>query len=537
MKKGMALLAALLLMLTLWAGDPALAETAPGRNAELDAAFAAGEPVRLVPVEPDGRPGAGWAPISLSPDGRTVLWRNKNERTLTGEGTELRTALILTRDGTEIPVTFNANKGAGDPYEKSKMLVRAFTTLPSMEGLSWSDDGRWIALSDQDMINGASRNRPFDAPVLDTSTGEFWLTERFGPDLRSDDFGYVFLNRVDRSGTYLYYLARMMEKTETDSQSHLCLCRRPVEGGDREILCDALYEDSDYDLTASSNLIEMADGSWLLTGIKGTARTAKGAQLALIRFSPSGDGWSPEIRPLGIPYGCFDYDYASVSTASGYSLLCLQSPVTAAKSIPNATEDAAKLWRQMFLYVNLLRIRPGDETGYDLWCLKKTGDGTGNVEMVPAEDFLWSIKIATGRVEEDERQAAEEWYTANGQGQGNAVPASYDEAALEQDSSGEGRLLTICAAVSPDGYYALINAGTAKQYALYLVSLETMEVRPVEAPEGVAGVHLGSNSFGMGFRPGIVWNQDGTLLIGLGGKSGQTAAFRLETGGAGESID
>ena len=117
-------------MLTLWAGCPVLAETAPGRNAELDAAFAAGEPVRLVPVEPDGCPGAGWMPISLSPDGRTVLWRNQNERTLTA-------------DGTETQVVFNAGKGAGDPYGKSKMLVRALTALPPLEGLSWSDDGRF----------------------------------------------------------------------------------------------------------------------------------------------------------------------------------------------------------------------------------------------------------------------------------------------------------------------------------------------------------------------------------------------------------
>ena len=143
MKKGIALFTVLLLMLTLWAGCPVLAETAPGRNAELDAAFAAGEPVRLVPVEPDGCPGAGWMPISLSPDGRTVLWRNQNVRTLTADGTELRPALILTRDGTETQVVFNAGKGAGDPYGKSKMLVRALTALPPLEGLSWSDDGRF----------------------------------------------------------------------------------------------------------------------------------------------------------------------------------------------------------------------------------------------------------------------------------------------------------------------------------------------------------------------------------------------------------
>ena len=39
--------------------------------------------------------------------------------------------------------------------------------------------------------------------------------------------------------------------------------------------------------------------------------------------------------------------------------------------------------------------------------------------------------------------------------------------------------------MSPDGYYALIHAGWREEWALYLVSLETMQVRRVEAPSGI----------------------------------------------------
>ena len=81
MKKTLTLLVALTLVLALCAGCSKSPKTAgkqdasspsaaqAGRNAELDAAFAAGGPIRLVPAELSGSPGEDWTAISRSVDG------------------------------------------------------------------------------------------------------------------------------------------------------------------------------------------------------------------------------------------------------------------------------------------------------------------------------------------------------------------------------------------------------------------------------------------------------------------------------------
>ena len=73
--------------------------------------------------------------------------------------------------------------------------------------------------------------------------------------------------------------------------------------------------------------------------------------------------------------------------------------------------------------------------------------------------------------------------------------------------------------LSPDGRYALMDVrfrdwerGT---HRLYLLDVETMDVRPVEAPEGTAGDLLIANSVvaDRHFPQGMIWNPDGTILI------------------------
>ena len=536
MKKITAFLMAFLTAFALWAEGPALSETAenglPGRNAALDAAFAAGIPLRLVPEELPGRPGAGWAPISLSPDGKSVLWRFS--KGLIQAADEIRKGLTLTRNGTEIPLMLNTAKGIGDPHENSKQILRLLTALPSAEGLSWSADGRWISLSCMKAAFSGG-GRPFDVPVVDADTGEMWLADSLFFRMTNDVSGMVYLSRIDRSGQYLYYLLILRNRSEAETR--LCFCRCPAEGGEREVLCDMVYDGgSDYGINDPAFLFEAADGSWLLAGRDRNMFSSDSARLALIRFFPSGEGWSREVIPSAIPAGVFNYDYVSWSAASGYGLAVLSTSVAGAKSYIGpltAGSTDENLDEKLLLslrYVNLVRLLPGNGGGYDVWCLRKTGDEPGDVEMVPADDFLWSVKINAGDVNEREEPAAAEWLAANGQEGDVLFPAGYDDAAFRKDLDGEGRIFTTCAAVSPDGYYALVNAGSGKEYRLYLVSLETMEVLPVEAPEGVAGRHLGNNTFGKGFGPAVIWNQDGTLLIALEGTGGQTAAFRLETG-------
>ena len=86
------------------------------------AAFTEGKTLTLEKVD---LPGAqdDWMPVSISPDGRTVLW---------GPG-------VLTRDGQTIPLTINKDRGAGDPYETlEKNLMFLLNNLPGQEGINWS---------------------------------------------------------------------------------------------------------------------------------------------------------------------------------------------------------------------------------------------------------------------------------------------------------------------------------------------------------------------------------------------------------------
>ncbi len=52
-------------------------------------------------------------------------------------------------------------------------------------------------------------------------------------------------------------------------------------------------------------------------------------------------------------------------------------------------------------------------------------------------------------------------------------------------------------------------------HRLYLLDVETMDVRPVEAPEGTASELLIANSLLVDrhFPQGMIWNPDSTILI------------------------
>ena len=192
MKKTLSFLIALLLVIL--AGTvPALAE----KNAELAAVFERGGTLRLVPAELPGVAEAGGEPVGISPDGKTVLLRGDQE-------------FGLLRDGQARLLTFNAQRGAGDIYGKEKMVRLVMTRMPSVEGLSWSSDGRYMAVSS--LISSLQEGRAVDAMVLDASSGEVYLADTVGQKLL--DSGSVYLTRVDRSGTYLYYLLYNRESGE-----------------------------------------------------------------------------------------------------------------------------------------------------------------------------------------------------------------------------------------------------------------------------------------------------------------------------------
>ena len=188
------------------AQPPASAEEARAAQVNpLDAAFDSGKTVRLIPKELPAGPGEDYMPVGISPDGGTVLWRNK-------EG------MAVSRNGETRPVVFNAERGAGDPYDLADQILFLLRGLPSWEGFSWSADGRYVALSAMEAIRG---NRPFSPAVLDTATGEVFLAKAYNPKLREDNAGTVYLNRIERAGRYLYYLVSEWEEDKARRQKRI----------------------------------------------------------------------------------------------------------------------------------------------------------------------------------------------------------------------------------------------------------------------------------------------------------------------------
>ena len=523
-----ALLAAIILSLVLCAGctgnppepagdtqPPAAEEAAQAAPVNpLDAAFAAGETIRLVPADLPGSPGENDMPVGISPDGKTVLWRNNN-------------GLTVTRGGETHPVIFDPERGAGDPYGAAEGIHFLLMQMPYWEGISWSADGRYAALSALEL---ASSGRYPGPVVLDTDTGEVFLAKAYNLSRSGENAGIVFLTRIDRAGRYLYYLA---EEFEEDG-AYIRFCRCPVEGGEREILCDTPIADRAFEPGGFSALYETADGSWFLNGITGTDSSGEDyRQHALVRFSPAGDTWTREIIPLGIPQSGQSCGSVSCFAQSGYGLFDLHSSnvqsMAATSSFASADLSKASIPPYFMKRIGLLRILPGGEAQHDVWGLVKTADGSG-VELIPSYDLLWAIKVQSGKIAPDENAEALIWLTTHYNEGEDLLDKYYPQEMRERDLRDEGVVSIQLTCMSPDGRYALMNAGSGQSGdRLYMLSLETMEIRPVEAPEGLVGISLSHSPFGATFKPGIVWNEDGTLLIHAS-DTGRTAAYRLETG-------
>ncbi len=526
MRKLLTSLTALLAALTLipFSGLAAApAETAGESGFTIpDTAFTGEKTLRLIPTELPGNPGDDWIPVDLSPDGQTVLWKNDK-------------SLMLTRSGKSIPVAFTAERGAGDPYGKGKRTTTILMPrIPAWEGLSWSADGRYAAISDLDLgLKFWSDPYTPDAQVLDTESSELYLVNSYNPNPLKGDAASVLLNRVDRNGRYLYYLAEEYQVQSSDGDNSPALflrfCRCPVEGGEREILCETRFDDGNgYEIYYYDNLYETKDGSWMLSGYLKDPSGKGMQQLALVRFSPSGDQWMLEPISLQVPTRIL-YTYKSAwSAASGYGLFVLFGSTTIGEVFHNSESLENNIHSGMALHTTLLRIRPGEDMSRDVWYLMRSGENDNSVKVVSGDDFLYRLKTESGLTSPDDAQArsdeAAEAYENS--------PAKAYNLEIHQKALAEQTLLRpTCVSLSPDGYYALVNAGIDGQYRLYMISLRTMEIVPVEAPEGIGSSYLSSSILGKSYMPGITWNEDGTLLIRNSDYSDRTVvqAFRLIT--------
>ena len=507
---------------------PPVEDTAPdtGRNAALDAAFAAGEPLRLVPVElPAASPGEDWIAIGLSPDGQTVLWRKTDKETRLS-------SLCLTRGDKVIPVVFNKDRGVGDPNNKDTLFSNdLFWLTPGEEGLSWSADGRLAALSD--VYAATQRIQSPDVALIDTETGDLYLADSYAcrgidgrvEDMDSPNLGVVVASRIDRSGKYCYYLRLLF------NAGSIAFCRVPVEGGKPEILAEIPRDENQpYGVSALSTLTEDADGSWVLSGVNGNESTLNpiALRLSLIRFSPSGDTWTASVTPTLLQSSHWKYGTFFLSPVSGYGIALLQNPYAGLSLAQTSTAETADALKQSLSLshltsnVSLLRFRPGETVPYDYWWMRMTGENQDVPEMAHGEPFLWSVKLKSGIISEDEQAESAGWIPQLDE---NYLPEGYDGNA---HSRGEGWSTMQRVCLSPDGYYALVYYTHFETNFFCLISLEDMQVRPVDAPEEIRESTL-IGLLSADYRPRMSWNADGTLLI-LNTDTDRTEAFRLEFG-------
>ncbi len=493
------------------------------RDKAMDSLFAGGGALRLEEISLNpGSLDETAALLDLSPDGKTGIW------TYQVEGSP---ALAVVReDGTAIPVRIEPLPEIGDPFNKAKLILSSFMggRIQGREGISWSEDGRYACFSDYNMF---IQGRSLDIPVLDTETGAVYLADTYNSKLSEADGGIVVVSRISRSGDSIVYL--LMASAEDGR--HYRLCRCSPQGGSREILADILCdEQAPFDIISIPYLREEADGSWLLTGLNGYERGKDGKRpfLSEIRFVPAESGWTVEPHSLRILMS-FRFDLAPRSARSQYGLYTLTMPNTdvANAAMEYSSDLTTTLYSSLKSYINLVRVHPGEDFRSDIWYMTETENGA---EMRPADDYLWSLKVRAGMLEDDEMEKAEQWLKAIAERVApeevslmDLLPEGYDKDAMLQAM---GYKMTVnCVCLSPDGYYALVSARKRSDMTvgLYLVNLETMQVRPVEGPEDISETQLADITLSMTRQPGMTWNEDGTILIYRYGRNAGAKAYRI----------
>ena len=443
----------------------------------------------------------GWTPLSLSSDEKTMLWR----------GTDM--SLYLTRDGLVIPVKTAPDKGAGDPYEKLEMDLRVLGgSFPSYEGVAWSPDGKYAALTCK--VQALQNARPMDLMVLDTETGEAYLAVALGKNFKDEHSGFIYEACFDHTGRYIYFLGRIQDMSMADS-----LFRFDMDTSEVQLVRENLYA-----VTAQS-LFERSDGSWLVLGTKEYSTSRAPETVAVCGGAGMGNAALNIFQALTgsaipvsggqqyerfLPYGAWRTVRLLYSAQSGYGLMLGYSPVVEqTANMANMADTPNTTLLSLGAVLNNLcmnRITPEAIDMAHYWRFREE-NGKLRAEMVDDALVAMLNKMASVGMQ---ALTDEEQETLNAYGQEvlvNAVP----------------RATWGC--VSPDGRYALLNVGAQGQYSFYLLDLVTMDLCPVNAPEGVAGVGYGTN-MGAKYRPGMEWYADGTLLIYNTGTSA-VEAYRL----------
>ncbi len=427
--------------------------------------------------------------------------RVKKQNSSDVSGTQITFHFCLIRDGELIPVKDNMEFGCGDPYQQLEKIKKRLSSFPGLNGLSWSEDGRYITLSD---ITMALSNMPACIPVIDTVSKEVWLAQSYNNNVLAEDFGSAYLTTMSRDGRYVYYISLSRD----GGDPFFCFCRCATADGSREILCKTSYSDPmGYRPDSASNLVETADGSWLLSGLSGTEKS-KDKGIALIRFAPAGDEWKADILPTMIPDLLASARFV-YSPTTGYGLMLAfdNTRARAAMQVEQEMLISGGLPAGLARHVNLIRFHPGQDMHFDTWCMQRTGDTVDDMEMVSGAEYLAFLLTLASDMP--------------------IVPPP-DYSAVEEMRNPGPIIYNLC--WSPDGRNALLavktNLSGSNSLELYLLDPETMELRHVESPDNLIDMSLAAGSqLGTAYRPGISWNPDGTIVLLTG--NGKISFFRL----------
>ena len=458
------------------------------------AAFTEGKTLTLEKVD---LPGAqdDWMPVSMSPDGRTVLW---------GPG-------VLTRDGQVIPLTINKDRGAGDPYETlEKNLMFLLNNLPGQEGINWSPDGRYALLTYKRAA--LQNNKPFGLMVLDAETGEVFQAVAVSRNLLKEGGGFVFEAKFDHTGRYVYFTGYL-----SSVYKGYGLFRCDMETYEVQLVSGNL------NMASTPGLWETPDGRWLM--LDATERTNRAREAVYLSAKdpipsamlPLYETMAQSGYPIGVDQsfirqfssgawqtGCLVY-----SSVSGYGLM-IGMPVTTDTAAQEGTTAGNYAIYSVLNDMRICRITPEGADMQHYWRIVDASEDLTGVRLEMVEDsYVTTLDRMANHSSDMVTQEESEALNAYGTELMKSL-----------------QLLSTCGCASPDGRYALINVGNRERSGFFLVDMETMEMCPVNAPEGMATIYLNS-AMTRKYQPGMVWNQDGTLLI-FNYESKTVEAWRLD---------
>lgn len=463
--------------------------TAAAEKSPLQTAFEEEKSFALVKADlPAEGAALGGMPISLSPDGNTWLWKVDD-------------SLFVVRNGQEaLPMKAAPDRGIGDPYGTLEEMVSALGwSLPGNEGVAWSPDSRLaLMLSPQYAMQLISKS-PMGLMLLDAETGEVFLAAAYETGIKSDNFGAAYQGAFDRSGKYLYYV----DSSRANGSTPYAFKRCDLSTFKTEILS------ADYYPCSYIDMVEDKDGNWL---VMGSSEESRGMDNVVRLFQANGG--LKEKTTLQVEGGKWRLLQAGVSADTGWGLGYGRSQTAgmssnlANGSIDGAT-DLAKMSVQSSLVfeqvMRLIRITPeGIDADHYWYIISDSEDGSGARAAVLSDEVTAWLRMVYEQhnlvFTDDEQKARLTAY------------------AEELNTSLILDVQSVC--LSPDGHYALLSASGQQErrpldlYRFYLLDLETMALRPVDAPEGLCGAHLVFTSpYSQKFAPCMEWNDDGTLLI------------------------